>query len=1144
MSDILTRVNQIGLNTDFPIAGQNNSSEVFRTNSRAVLAGLTQASDELTKLQATRFAFSGDAAGQSNRIGDAVVVGQGDPLLNVAFTLSNTGVAPGSYSTLTQDYSITIDAKGRVQAVATQNHSITWTVGAANTPIGPSGQSLTMGTGTGTIDFPVLTFNAMGRLIGANKQSIAFGLGQQKLSQGALLIGKDADVSGELAPPTGAGTYSLVATGSAVSWQAISSGTVSGVVGGVGIKATSDPNAPVISLDLSNITAAQDITSDDYLVWQDLSDSQPKRITYNQLRSQIVKVSLDAQPVLGGTLDVSNFGITNSQANGVVITNTLNNPTTTLLVNGNGLTVQSAAGTAIALTAPAISLQSDTLALTNKSTTLNTETLTLTATTSTSLTTKALTVGVTDDVTVGARNATLTTSNNVQITAPNALTVNAGSTTLTSTNTTVASTNVTVTAATGGKIQLTGPTIGLTGDNIQLTGQIKLNSLTWPVAQPTNGQNLQMTATGLQWVTPSNFYQNIASTVFVGMSGSDTEGNGALNNPYKTITRALQDVPNQTAITWTVMLLGGTFEENLNLQNKGNLAIEGFFGSSNTVVKGKALVFFGINDLKFSKITFDQSEAPADDTQAVLTIQSGLNSGVFKDCQFLRGPGELSNSTAIEAFGEITGDVQFTNCTIRGKVINNLTSTTGGRLIIQNAALPTGGWTGLEVSEGTNTLISGAPLMKGINHAGGVLTLENIGSIKPENYELRISNPSLPVWLNGDPVYILDQDGEPIQYYNDDGQPSFTLLLDEQGLPIPDVTTDSGYKETQYVQETQSQDPTIVNYLVGLYSTANSDANNSLELSAVNFYYEGEFSKIYKSGTCRWNFAKTRRRADQDYITGPRIAYDVQPDEGNFIGHLVASGQTLKWEADGSNVADGMIDPNSGNTFQVTLTGGATVKLKTPVQTAYAPGPITITGENYTEVLVVVKQDSTGNRSILFQDSEGQGITWITNTAVNTTPGGLTFFLFRYFSRLRKWVGQRQADSASIRVAAQRSSNYTLSTSDGGSYVRMTSNVSNTVVVPSSQSVPFALGTQIQVIQANTGQTTLAPETGSVIINTPYGFVLKGRMARAVLTKIGPDTWDLSGDLDDNQTVIQSVTADNTDYRADSGDITADGKIN
>lgn len=1117
MSDILTRVNQIGLNTDFPIAGQNNSSEVFRTNSRAVLAGLTQASDELTRIQSTRFAFSGDAAGQSNRIGSAVVVGQGDPLLDVAFTLSNTGVAPGSYSTLNQDFSITIDAKGRVQTVALQNHNITWTVGAANTPIGPSGQSLTMGTGTGSINFPVLTFNSQGRLIGANQQSISYGLGQQTLTQGALLIGKAQNVSGELAPPTGQGTYSLVATGSAVSWQAISSGTVSGVVGGVGIKTTSDPNAPVISLDLSNITAAQDITSGDYLIWQDLSDDQPKRITYNQLRQQIVKVSLDNQPVLGGTLDVSNFGITNSQSNGVVISNTPNNPATTLTVNANGLTVQGATGTQIALTAPAISLQGDTLTLTNKQTTLQTETLSLTATTSSALTTKALTLQVTDAAT------------------------------LTAATTNVTSNNVNVTANTGGKIQLTGPTIGLTGDNIQLTGLIKFNALQWPTTAPTAGQNLQMTSSGLQWVTPSSFYQNIASTVFVGMSGSDTQGNGALNNPYKTISRALQDVPNQTTTVWTIMLLGGVFEESLTLQNKGNLAIEGFFGSSNTIVRGKVLVFSGINDLKFSKISFDQSTATADDTQAVLTIQSGLNSGTFKDCQFLRGTGDLSNSSAIETFGEITGDVQFINCTIRGKVINNFTSQTGGRLVIQNAALPTGGWTGLETAGGSNTLVSGAPLMKGINHAGGVLTLENIGSIKPENYELRIANPALPVWVNGQPVFLLDQNGDPVQYYNDDGQPSFTLLLDEQGLPIPDVTTDSGYKETQYVQDTQSQDPTIVNYLVGLYSTANSDtgdAANSLELSGVNFYYEGEFSKIYKSGNCRWNFAKTRRRADQDYIVGPRIAYDVQPDEGNFVGNLVASGQTLKWEADGTNVPDGMIDPNSGNTFQVTLTGGATVKLKTPVQIAYNPGPLPTSGENYTEVLVVVKQDGVGNRSILFQDSEGQGITWITNTAVNTTPGGLTFFLFRYFSRLQKWVGQRQADSASIRVAAQRVNTYTLSSSDGGSYVRMTSNASNTVIVPASSTVPFALGTQIQIIQANTGKTTLQPETGSVIINTPYGFALKGKMARALLTKIGPDTWDLSGDLDTNQTVIQSVTADNADYLADSNHLTADGKTN
>ena len=1039
MSDVRNRANS--LNVSFPIPGVNNSSQGFRDNTAAAQQALFQASDEITKLQITRLNFTGDAVGQSDRFDNAVVVGAADPTLEIAFTLGNTLSAAISHNTDTGDFILSFDAKGRLISSSVVQHNIDWDTGhEAGTTVPIIGTAI--GSGSSSITLPTFNFDARGRLIGTGSQVINYGLQNQTLLQGSLLIGGSNNLSRELVAPADTNAYALVAQGSNLSWQPVGSGTVSGVVGGIGVSVTGDAAAPTVNLDLTKLDTDPAITDVDELIYLKTSDSQPHRLTLAQFRNSVVRVVADEQPQLGGNLDVQNFQLMTTGTNGVVIHSKQALPKSTLAVTETGISLTGDAGTVLTLSAPAVTLQAPSLTL---------------------------------------------------------------------------------------------------------------NGLLYPQAAGTPGQFLtQGPANTLVWSSLQTFYQIIPDTIFVGQAGDDATGNGSLNAPYLTIGQALSVIPNNDATkSYTIVLLGGTYVENIDIQNKRRVAIEGFFGLTNSVIQGNIQVLFNVDEFLMSKITVDSSADDLTQGQPTFAFIGGVGRSIIKDCSFLRGPGPKSDLTAISVNGQLGGDVNFVNCTIQG-VIENAAISDTATVIFQNCGLPENGSTGLRTAPGSNTLVSGAPLMKGIEHNGGVLIMENIGSIMPENYSVNVNNPDLPKWETGRPKFLTTTGGEAfeddvgvtlVENLDDMGDNVETLLLDPQGNPIDDPNNAGESLKTPWVQFFVEQPDTVRNYTVGLYSVANTNtggAPNKLELTGVNFYNDGEFSKIYKEGDCVWSFTRVKRRSDQDFISGPRLAYDVQPDEGNFMAHYNASGLLLRYADDDSVVPDGVIDPKSGNTFHVTLTGSATIKLKTPEATSYAPGPLVTSGELYSEVLVAIRQDAIGNRAVTFTVTDGQPITWISNTAPNVVPNGLTFYLFRYFSRTRTWVGQKQVDASGMKVSPVTNLSYTLQATDAGSYIRRSNTSANQVIVPNNASVQFNVGTQIQITQIGTGQTEIVPDNG-VIINTPTGLFLRARFSSVWLTKVAANIWDLTGDLDPNLTSVVTTTADNNSINVSSNTAKTDG---
>jgi|SaaInl3SG_22_DNA_1037383.scaffolds.fasta_scaffold02286_3 hypothetical protein len=100
-----------------------------------------------------------------------------------------------------------------------------------------------------------------------------------------------------------------------------------------------------------------------------------------------------------------------------------------------------------------------------------------------------------------------------------------------------------------------------------------------------------------------------------------------------------------------------------------------------------------------------------------------------------------------------------------------------------------------------------------------------------------------------------------------------------------------------------------------------------------------------------------------------------------------------------------------------------------------------------------------------------------------------------------------------IRQPLLSSSNYTLSLLDENALV-MIDNLSlpNTVTIPTNTSVAFVVGTQITVLQKNTGQTTIQGQPGVTVRSTP-GNRLRTIWSSASLIKIGQNEWVVIGDL-------------------------------
>lgn len=152
----------------------------------------------------------------------------------------------------------------------------------------------------------------------------------------------------------------------------------------------------------------------------------------------------------------------------------------------------------------------------------------------------------------------------------------------------------------------------------------------------------------------------------------------------------------------------------------------------------------------------------------------------------------------------------------------------------------------------------------------------------------------------------------------------------------------------------------------------------------------------------------------------------------------------------------------------------------------------------------------------------------ITNSDAAGTPkveakGGDTNISLNLVS---KGSGKVQANGSEVATAAalsvstenaQTGTTYVLALTDAGKTITMSNTSTNTVTVPTNLSVAFPLNTRIDIIQYNTGQTTIAGDSGVTVLKysiaSGTAAKLAGQYAAATLWKKGTDTWVLVGNL-------------------------------
>jgi uncharacterized protein (AIM24 family) len=93
-----------------------------------------------------------------------------------------------------------------------------------------------------------------------------------------------------------------------------------------------------------------------------------------------------------------------------------------------------------------------------------------------------------------------------------------------------------------------------------------------------------------------------------------------------------------------------------------------------------------------------------------------------------------------------------------------------------------------------------------------------------------------------------------------------------------------------------------------------------------------------------------------------------------------------------------------------------------------------------------------------------------------------------------------------------QTASYALALADSGKLIQMNVASGNNLTVPLDSSVAFPIGTKIDVIQWNTGQTTVVGAGGVTLVATP-GAKLRARYSSATIVKMETNTWIVLGDL-------------------------------
>ena len=224
----------------------------------------------------------------------------------------------------------------------------------------------------------------------------------------------------------------------------------------------------------------------------------------------------------------------------------------------------------------------------------------------------------------------------------------------------------------------------------------------------------------------------------------------------------------------------------------------------------------------------------------------------------------------------------------------------------------------------------------------------------------------------------------------------------------------------------------------------------------------------------------------------------------NFSVDYASYEELLSHEVDITNVH------GIANTSSLETQTGAQTKATTALNSA----------NSYTDTKVIAAVPSQTGNSGKFLTTNGTATSWgtvdLTTKANINSPSltGVPTAPTASFGTSTTQIATTEFVNNSVDTVAlnTQTSSYTLVLSDAGTLVIMNVGSANNLTVPLNSSVPFAIGTQVPILQLGSGQTTIVATSGVTIRSTP-GLKLRTQYSAGALIKIDTDTWLLSGDI-------------------------------
>lgn len=138
------------------------------------------------------------------------------------------------------------------------------------------------------------------------------------------------------------------------------------------------------------------------------------------------------------------------------------------------------------------------------------------------------------------------------------------------------------------------------------------------------------------------------------------------------------------------------------------------------------------------------------------------------------------------------------------------------------------------------------------------------------------------------------------------------------------------------------------------------------------------------------------------------------------------------------------------------------------------------------------------------------------STGISGLGTGVATFLAtpssaNFASMISDEIGTGNVVLSEVATNAQTAS-YTLVAADKAKMVEMNVSTANNLTVPTNASVPFPVGTKIDILQVGAGQTTIVAASG-VTVNATPGLKIRAQWGSATLIKRAENTWVLVGDI-------------------------------